>query len=122
MEEASEPSSEQLEGDGPLPQDLESAEGLGDGALPEPETEVVLCEIQEGLPVAEVKVTNTTDQTTEFSIEVTFANGATVLGEGLEYTPQLKPGQNTTVEMGNMQGNADAVDSCEVTEAIPFVE
>jgi hypothetical protein len=43
-----------------------------ESAAAAPETNVTTCEIKDGLPVAEVKVTNTTDQASAFSVEVQF--------------------------------------------------
>jgi len=67
-----------------------------------------------------VRVENTTDQASAFSIEVQFLDGQTVLGTGMEFTQTLQPGQDQTIRMGNMQGDADAVDTCEVIEAVPM--
>jgi hypothetical protein len=111
------------ENEGPAPDPTEGDIGITDTPSPTesaavaPETSVVSCEIENGLPVAEVKVTNTTGQAGAFSIEVQFTSGDTVLGTGLEFTQELQPGQNQTIRMGNMQGDADAVDSCEVIDA-----
>jgi hypothetical protein len=118
--------------DDPSPQADESAAVEGDAGITDapsptepvasPDTKVVTCEIQDGLPVAEVKVANTTDQVTAFSVEVQFLDGDTVLGTGLEFTQELQPGQDQTIRMGNMQGDAAAVDTCEVLEAVPMDE
>lgn len=87
-----------------------------------PAATVVTCKIDNGLPVAEVKVTNTTGQTEAFSVEVQFQRGSTVLGSGMEFTRKLAPGQDQTVRMGNMQGDAPAVDACKVIAAGPMTE
>jgi hypothetical protein len=91
-------------------------------AVATPETSVVVCELENGLPVADVKVTNTTDQANVFSVEVQFMDGDTVLGSGLEFTQELQPGHNQTISMGNMQGDAEAVATCKVTEAVAVDE
>lgn len=88
------------------------------GSAP-PTTTIVSCKIDNGLPVAEVKVSNTTGAAAAFSVEVQFESGDTVLGSGLEFTRQLEPGQNQTIRMGNMQGDAKTVDTCKVIKAAP---
>ena len=82
-----------------------------------PKTTIVLCEIANGLPVADVEVTNTTGEAAEFSIKVKFANGDSFLGTGMEFTKELQPDEDQTVRIGNMGGPADAVDTCEVLKA-----
>ncbi len=79
-----------------------------------PKTTVVACRIDNGLPVAEVEVTNTTGLAAAFSVEVQFESESTVLGTGTEFTAELKAGQRQKIRMGNMQGDAEAVDSCNV--------
>jgi hypothetical protein len=102
---------------------IEGDAGVTDAPTPvesvaaQPTTSIVSCKIDNGLPVAEVKVSNTTDMAAEFSVEVQFENGDTVLGSGLEFTRKLQPGQNQTIRMGNMQGDAEAVDTCKVIDA-----
>lgn len=82
-----------------------------------PTTTVTSCKIANDLPVAEVRVANTTGTPAVFRVEVQFTNGDTVLGTGLEYTQELEPNQNQMIRMGSMQGDAKAVDTCKVIAA-----
>ncbi|MGZ4324359.1 MAG: hypothetical protein ACXVHX_22265 [Solirubrobacteraceae bacterium] len=80
------------------------------------------CRIEDGLPVAEVNVVNTTDKAAAFMVGVQFLTGSTVLGAGAEATAKLQPGQNQTIRMGNMEGDATSVDKCTVTDVEPESE
>ena len=64
--------------------------------------------------MAKVEVTNTTGATAAFTVKVQFESDSTVLGTGTEFTAELKAGQRQRIRMGNMQGDAEAVDSCRV--------
>ena len=80
-----------------------------------PKTEVVTCKVEDGSPVAEIKVTNSTETSNAFDGVTQFASGSSVLGTGEEFTEVLKPGQDQTIRMGLMEGDAPAVDTCTVT-------
>lgn len=91
----------------------------GGGGDSEAAGEVASCRIEDGLPVAEVDVTNTTGTAASFAVTVRFANDGRVLGQGEEWTTVLRPGDTQRVSMGNQGGDALHVSDCEILSVSP---
>lgn len=93
---------------------LLAACGGSDAPAATADATVASCAIDNGLPVAEVDVTNTGDEPQSFAVTVTFLADGNEVGSGLEYTSLIDPGAVDSVRAGSMSGDASAVDDCQV--------